>query len=57
MNERDISKIEDGVSAVFTALREANDRIDELESTIEKRDATIKGLEEELAEAIRDAQS
>lgn len=49
MNEREISKVEDGVSSVFTALREANDRIDELQSTIEKRDKTIESLEADLA--------
>ena len=48
MLEYEISKIEDQVAAIFAALREANDRIDELTSDVEKRDKQIKDLEAEL---------
>lgn len=55
MLEQDIAKIEDQVAAVFTALREANDRIDELMRDVEKRDEQIKDLEAELEAAREDS--
>ena len=58
MDERDISKAESGITAVFDALRAANDRVEELEYDLKSRAQTIEELEERVrvleAEAVED---